>query len=80
MQKIILYRYTRTDGGMTNSPVKPDCDYTVRYRLIADDGKILTNGTDTTYCVDVDRADCWTEIEIELELESHGIYGWSEVI
>ena len=69
MQKIILYRYERLDGGVTNSPVKPDCDYTVRYRLIADDGKILTNGNDTTYCADVNSADGWTEIEIELELE-----------
>lgn len=73
MQKIILYRYTRTDGGMTNSPVKPDCDYTVRYRLIADDGKILTNGTDTTYCADVDSVDGWAEIDTKPELEHLGI-------
>ena len=73
MQKIILYRYTRTDGGMTNSHVKPDCDYTVRYRLIAYDGKTLTNGTNTTYCVDVDSVDGWTEIDTKPELEHLGI-------
>lgn len=73
MQKIILYRYTRPDGGMTNSPVKPGCDYTVRYRLIADDGKTLTNGTDTAYCADVDSVDGWTEIDTKPELEHLGI-------
>lgn len=69
MQKITLYRYARHDGGITNSPVKPDCDYTVRYRLIADDGKILTNGTDTTCCADVGSVDGWIEIDMEPELE-----------
>lgn len=63
MQTITLYRYARPDGGMTNSPVKPDCAYTLRYRLVADDGKILTNGTYNTYCVDVDSTDGWTEID-----------------
>lgn len=62
MQTIILYRYNRPDGGVTDSPVKPDCAYTVRYRLIADDGMTLTNGTDTAACVDVDSQDGWTEI------------------
>ena len=65
MQKIVLYRYARLDGGMTNSPVKPDCDYTVKYRLIADEGKMLTNGTDTTDCTDVDSPDEWQEITKE---------------
>ena len=73
MQKITLYRYARHDGGTTNSPVKPDCDYTVRYRLVADEGKILTNGTDTTYCADVDSVDGWIEIDMEPELEQPGI-------
>ena len=62
MQTITLYRYTRPDGGVTDSPVKPEGAYTVRYRLIADDGMTLTNGTDTASCVDVDSQDGWTEI------------------
>lgn len=64
MQTIPLYRYTRPDGGITNSPVKPDAaDYAVKYRLIADEGKTLTDGTTVTGCVDTDSPDGWTEID-----------------
>ena len=62
MQTVPLYRHTRHDGGVTNSTAKPDGAYTVRYRLIADDGMVLTNGTDIAFCVDVDRPDGWTDI------------------
>lgn len=35
------------------------------YRLVADEGKVLTNGTINATCVDVlkDRAEEWTEID-----------------
>ena len=62
MQTVPLYRHTRHDGGVTNSTAKPAGAYTVRYRLIADDGMVLTNGTDIASCVDVDRPYGWTEI------------------
>ena len=62
MQTITLCRYTRPDGGVTNATVKPDCAYTTRYRLIADEGMVLTNGTDTAACVDVDSPEGWTDI------------------
>ena len=62
MQIITLFRYTRPDGGVTNSTVKPEGEYTARYRLIADDDMTLTNGIDTAACVDVDSPDGWTEI------------------
>ena len=41
------------------------------YRLVADEGKLLTNGTATGTCVDVlkDRADEWTEIDAPAEEE-----------
>ena len=59
-----LYRFLREDGGFTESPDKPDSeDYTTRFRLIASDGKLLTDGTTETYCIDVDSADGWTEID-----------------
>ena len=65
MQTITLYRYTRADGGVTTSPVKPpdgtSCD--LRYRLIADDGKTLTDGVTITSCIDVSSPDGWTEID-----------------
>lgn len=62
MQTITLYRYTRPDGGVTNATIKPEGAYTVRYRLIADEGMVLTNGTTTAACVDVDSPEGWTEI------------------
>ena len=64
MQTITLYRYIRHNGGVSTSPVQPDAaDYTVKYRLIADDGKALTDGTIITGCVDVESPDGWTEID-----------------
>ena len=64
MQTITLYRYTRPDGGVSTSPAKPDTtEYTVKYRLIADDGKALTDDTTVARCVDVDSPVGWTEID-----------------
>lgn len=66
MQKIILYRYRRSDGGMTIGPNEPEqgTEYTMLYRLIADEGKALTDGTDfKTPCIDVDDVDGWYEID-----------------
>ena len=63
-----LYRFLREDGGVTESPDKPDgAEYATRFRLIADDGKLLTDGTTETYCIDVDSADGWYEIDDRLE-------------
>ena len=65
MQTITLYRYTREDGGVTTSPVKPPdgTAYDLRYRLIADDGKAITDGTTVAACIDVSSPDEWTEID-----------------
>lgn len=63
MQTVILYRYSRPDGGITTSPVKPNGDYTEMYRLVADEGKALTNdGVNFTSCIDVASADGWYEV------------------
>lgn len=69
MQKITLYKYTRADGGTTVSPVKPECEYTEMVRLVADEGKALTNGETVTSCVDTDSAEGWTEIDAPEEEE-----------
>lgn len=62
MQNVTLYKYTRDDGGITVSPVKPeDTDYTTLSRLIADEGKELVNGETRTICIDTDTPDDWTE-------------------
>lgn len=59
-----LYRFFREDGGVTESINKPDgVEYTTRFRLIASEGKLLTDGDMETYCIDVDSADGWFEID-----------------
>lgn len=63
MQTITLYRYTRPDGGISVSPIKPNVKYTEMVRLVADEGKTLTDGTNTTMCIDVSSAESWTEID-----------------
>ena len=63
-----LYRFLREDVGVTESLEKPDgAEYTTRCRLIADDGKILTDGTTETFCIDVDSAEGWTEIDAPIK-------------
>ena len=62
MQTIPLYRYTRSDGGVTVSTVKPSVDYTELFRLVADEGCTLTNGEATTACTDTDNPSAWSEI------------------
>lgn len=61
MQKITLYRYVRADGGVTVSPVKPDGEYTVLYRLIADEGHTITDGVKHVECVDTEDPEAWDE-------------------
>lgn len=63
MQTIPLYRYIRPDGGVTVSPVKPDAEYAEMFRLVADEGHVLTNGEDTTTCVDTDKPSLWSEVQ-----------------
>ena len=63
MQIIPLYRYERDGGGITVSPIKPNGEYTEMYRLVADEGKALTNGTIITSCIDVESVEGWSEID-----------------
>lgn len=64
MQTIKLYKYTRADGGVTVSPVEPDCEYEEMVRLVADEGKMLTkDGENLTSCVDTETADGWYEVD-----------------
>lgn len=74
MQIITLYRYNRPDGGITTSPVKPDCDYTEKFRLVADEGMELVKGDIRTTCVDTDDADGWAEV-VESGLSGDKITG-----
>ena len=59
-----LYRYEREDGGVTVSPIKPECEYTEKVRLIADEGKALTNdGEKLCPAIDVESAEGWYEVD-----------------
>ena len=69
MQIITLYRYTRPDGGISVSPIKPNVEYTEMVRLIADEGKALTDGTNTTTCTDVSSEEGWTEIDAPKDIQ-----------
>ena len=64
MQIINLYRYTRPDGGVTVSPVRPEGEYEPMYRLVADEGMALTkDGENLTSCADVESTEGWHEVE-----------------
>ena len=64
MQKIPLYRYIRPNGGVTHSLSKPDnVEYTIVYRLIADEGKELINGDIRTTCIDTNTDEGWSEVD-----------------
>lgn len=63
MRNRTLYRYERDGGGITVSTDKPNKPYTTLHRLVADEGKILTNGIKQTECIDVDTVDGWDEID-----------------
>lgn len=64
MQIVNIYRYIRDDGGITHSITKPDdVEYTILYRLIADEDKELVNGDIHTECIDVDDIEKWLEID-----------------
>ena len=65
-----LYRYIREDGGTTVSTKKPDVEYTEIFRIIADEGKAVTqNGTDLYPVIDVDSTDGWYEVDAPEETE-----------
>ena len=63
MTIIPLYKYIRPDGGTTVSIKDPGFSCKTLSRLIADEGKILTNGEIETPCVDTEYTFLWQEIE-----------------
>ena len=69
MQIVNLYRYEREPGKITTSPIKPDdgIDYTIIYRLIADEGMAITDGSSIVECVDTNSAEGWTDCDLPEE-------------
>lgn len=80
MQTVILYRYKRADGGYSVSPNRPEGEYETRVRLIADDGKALTDGNVVTQCTDAESSDGWTEIDAPGEDSEEAIAAVDEAI
>ena len=65
MIKKDLYRYTGRNGIITSLVHLEDAKYYPMYRLIADEGKVLTNGELKVKSIDIFAEDLskWTEIE-----------------
>ena len=65
MIKKDLYRYTGRNGIITSLVHLEDAKFFPMYRLIADEGKVLTNGEVTLKSIDIFAEDLgnWTEID-----------------
>ena len=65
MVKKDLYRYTGRNGIITSLVHLDDAKYYPMYRLIADEGKMLTDGELIVKSIDIFAEDLskWTEIE-----------------
>lgn len=63
MKTVNLYRYDETNGIVVTPNIRNDGDAPYAYRLVADDGKILKNGDELTYCIDTKTPDNWEEID-----------------
>ena len=65
MIKKDLYRYTGRNGIITSLVHLEDAKFYPMYRLIADEGKVLTNGELKVKSIDIFVEDLgkWTEIE-----------------
>jgi hypothetical protein len=59
-----LYKYQQKNGTVIVSPIEPSCPYEMRYRLIADEGKAVTqNATDLYSVIDVEDTNGWYEVD-----------------
>jgi len=71
MQIKNLYRYT-VENKTIDSLTKPESKYIIRYRLIADEGKTLTDGTSKTSVIDIEKGELqkWKEVPEEIPEET----------
>lgn len=67
MKKIKSYRYIGRNGIITSRVLLEDAKNIPMMELVADNGKILTNGYTKTHCITVELEDVdnWTEIADE---------------
>ena len=76
MQTIPLYRYIRSENGVTVSTNKPDVEYIEMSRLVADEDMAITDGARVTTCADVLKSDTdkWADCEIPPEWDTRMVY------
>lgn len=69
MQKVNLYRYEENGTVIITPNARVETDTPSRMRLIADENRILTDGTTETEVIDVmlEDVDKWQEINAETE-------------
>lgn len=67
MRKIKAYRYIGRNGIITSRILLEDAKNIPMMELVADNGKILTNGQTKTHCITVELEDVdnWKEIADE---------------
>jgi hypothetical protein len=65
MKKEKFYRYIGRNGIINSRVFLEGINYSLRYRLTADEGKLLTNGFEKGHTVEIDAMDFedWYEIE-----------------
>ena len=65
MRKVKMYRYIGSNGIVTTPVFLEDVKHYSYYSLSADNKKILTNGVETKYFVDVseEEVSLWREID-----------------
>lgn len=64
-----LYRYYREPNKVTVSTEKPNCEYTVVYRIIASEGHLVTqDGINQYSVIDTDDKNGWYEVEEPKEI------------
>lgn len=65
MRKTKMYRYIGHNGIVTTPVLLDEIKHYVYYSLVADNNKILTNGIDKKYFVEVseDELHLWREID-----------------
>ena len=74
MIRKMLYRYSREEGGYTVSLARPPegVPYKVRWRLIAEEGRAITDGETIVTVIDVQhRKDCeaWSDCDLPDEMK-----------
>ena len=77
MIRKMLYRYERDGGGFTVSQERLEGKhYNVRWRLIAEEGRAITDGKTTVTVIDVQhRKDCeaWSDCDLPDEMKPQSI-------